>query len=131
MFHGKLRIHTCRVILLTSLVWFLIDVAILSFYTECPGGVCKKSGEYNVEVQEPLVAKTDEQTKLKTEKKNEENRYIKHLTYRTALTRFAYIQSFLFILYDATFSMHSTFYIALIFMKAHARYFNNYLFQSS
>ncbi|XP_044253613.1 polypeptide N-acetylgalactosaminyltransferase 5 isoform X1 [Tribolium madens] len=42
MFHGKLRIHTCRVILLTSLVWFLVDVVILSFYSECLGGSCKK-----------------------------------------------------------------------------------------
>ncbi|KAJ8965124.1 hypothetical protein NQ314_004349 [Rhamnusium bicolor] len=43
MLHGKLRIHTCRVILLTSLVWFLVDVVILSFYSECIGGACKKS----------------------------------------------------------------------------------------
>lgn len=42
MFHGKLRIHTCRVILLTSLVWFLVDVVILSLYSECLGGSCKK-----------------------------------------------------------------------------------------
>ncbi|XP_050299063.1 polypeptide N-acetylgalactosaminyltransferase 5 isoform X3 [Anthonomus grandis grandis] len=41
MFHGKLRIHTCRVILLTSLVWFLVDVVILSFYSECLGSSCK------------------------------------------------------------------------------------------
>jgi hypothetical protein len=45
MFHGKLRIHTCRVILLTSLVWFLVDVVILSFYSECLGGSCKKQPE--------------------------------------------------------------------------------------
>lgn len=42
MFHGKLRIHTCKIILLTSLVWFLVDVVILSFYSECLGGACKK-----------------------------------------------------------------------------------------
>ncbi|XP_076272857.1 polypeptide N-acetylgalactosaminyltransferase 5 isoform X1 [Rhynchophorus ferrugineus] len=41
MFHGKLRLHTCRIILLTSLVWFLVDVVILSFYSECLGGSCK------------------------------------------------------------------------------------------
>lgn len=45
MFHGKLRIHTCRIILLTSLVWFLVDVVILSFYSDCLGGSCRKSGE--------------------------------------------------------------------------------------
>lgn len=42
MLYGKLRIHTCRVILLTSLVWFLVDVVVLSFYSECLGGACKK-----------------------------------------------------------------------------------------
>ncbi|KAF5292232.1 hypothetical protein FQA39_LY14047 [Lamprigera yunnana] len=55
MFHGKLRIHTCRVVLLTSLVWFLIDVVILSFYSECLGGACKKSGEFDIDIQEPIV----------------------------------------------------------------------------
>lgn len=59
MFAGKLRIHTCRVILLTSLVWFLIDVVILSFYSECLGGNCKKSGEYDVIVAESLKANED------------------------------------------------------------------------
>lgn len=54
MLHGKLRIHTCRVILLTSLVWFLVDVVILSFYSECLGGSCKpKTPE-----AQPLVGDT-------------------------------------------------------------------------
>lgn len=55
MFHGKLRLHTCRVILLTSLVWFLVVVVVLSFYSECLGGACKKPGEYNVIVPGALV----------------------------------------------------------------------------
>lgn len=59
MFHGKLRIHTCRVILLTSLVWFLVDVAILSFYSDCLGSSCKKPGETDVIVAEPLKADWD------------------------------------------------------------------------
>lgn len=59
MFHGKLRIHTCRVILLTSLVWFLIDVVILSFYSDCLGGSCKKTGEYEVIVADALVQSED------------------------------------------------------------------------
>lgn len=42
LFPGRLRIHTCRVILLTSLVWFLVDVVVLSFYSECLGGSCNK-----------------------------------------------------------------------------------------
>ncbi|XP_065157687.1 polypeptide N-acetylgalactosaminyltransferase 5-like isoform X1 [Atheta coriaria] len=50
MLHSKLRIHTCRVILLTSLVWFLVVVFLLNFYSECIGSHCKKAGEYDVEV---------------------------------------------------------------------------------
>lgn len=61
MFHGKLRIHTCRVILLTSLVWFLIDVVILSFYSDCLGGSCKKAGEYEVVIADALVQSEDYQ----------------------------------------------------------------------
>ncbi|KAJ8923346.1 hypothetical protein NQ315_001904 [Exocentrus adspersus] len=49
MFHGKLRIHTCRVILLTSLLWFLVDVIILAFYSECLGGSCKKADDAKAE----------------------------------------------------------------------------------
>lgn len=60
MFAGKLRIHTCRVILLTSLVWFLIDVVILSFYSECLGSNCKKRNEYDVMLPESLKANEDD-----------------------------------------------------------------------
>ncbi|XP_057666804.1 polypeptide N-acetylgalactosaminyltransferase 5 isoform X2 [Diorhabda carinulata] len=52
MLYGKLRIHTCRVILLTSLAWFLIDVVVLSFYSDCIGGSCKKVDNIQAE---PLV----------------------------------------------------------------------------
>nr|XP_022916972.1 polypeptide N-acetylgalactosaminyltransferase 5-like isoform X1 [Onthophagus taurus] len=56
------RIHTCRVILLTSLVWFLVFVVVLSFYSDCLGGNCsgnnKKSDDFNVLVPGGLV-KTD------------------------------------------------------------------------
>ncbi|XP_063227799.1 polypeptide N-acetylgalactosaminyltransferase 5 isoform X2 [Bacillus rossius redtenbacheri] len=38
MFRTKFRIHTCRVVLLTSLVWFLVYVAVLTFYSDCLGG---------------------------------------------------------------------------------------------
>jgi len=38
MFRTKVRIHTCKVILLTSLVWFLVDVFVLTFYSDCVGG---------------------------------------------------------------------------------------------
>ncbi|XP_031352830.1 polypeptide N-acetylgalactosaminyltransferase 5 isoform X1 [Photinus pyralis] len=79
MFHGKLRIHTCRVVLLTSLVWFLIDVIILSLYSECLGGTCKKAGEYDVEVAEALVAVTHEEKDVGENhlNKRDDNRSIK------------------------------------------------------
>jgi polypeptide N-acetylgalactosaminyltransferase len=38
MFRSKIRIHTCQVILLTSLVWFLVDVMVLMLYSDCIGG---------------------------------------------------------------------------------------------
>lgn len=34
------RLHTCRVILLTSLVWFLVAAVLLMYYTECRGKDC-------------------------------------------------------------------------------------------
>ncbi|KAF7989983.1 hypothetical protein HCN44_008657 [Aphidius gifuensis] len=35
MFRSKIRIHTCQVILLTSMVWFLVDVIVLMLYSDC------------------------------------------------------------------------------------------------
>lgn len=53
MFRGRLRSSTCRIIVLTSLVWLLIDVVIIMNYTDCIGSssfLCKKPGEYDIEV---------------------------------------------------------------------------------
>lgn len=60
MFRSKIRIHTCRVILLTSLVWFLVDVVVLTFYSDCLGGNCKKSNEYDVELVNHRISSEDE-----------------------------------------------------------------------
>nr|CAD7595837.1 unnamed protein product [Timema genevievae] len=38
MLRTKIRIHTCKVIVLTSLVWFLVFVVVLTFYSDCVGG---------------------------------------------------------------------------------------------
>ncbi|XP_011304584.1 polypeptide N-acetylgalactosaminyltransferase 5 isoform X1 [Fopius arisanus] len=38
MFRSKIRIHTCQVILLTSLVWFLVDVIVIMLYSDCISG---------------------------------------------------------------------------------------------
>lgn len=46
MFRGKMRMSTCRIILITSLAWLLIDVIIIMKYTDgLGGGLFKKSQE--------------------------------------------------------------------------------------
>lgn len=64
MFRSKIRIHTCRVILLTSLVWFLVDVVVLTFYSDCLSGNCKRSNEYDVEIDSSkLIPEDDNQVR--------------------------------------------------------------------
>jgi hypothetical protein len=46
MFRGKMRMSTCRIILITSLAWLLIDVIIIMKYTDGLG--FKKSHENEV-----------------------------------------------------------------------------------
>lgn len=44
MFRGKLRMSTCRIILITSLAWLLIDVILIMKYSDgLSGGLFKKS----------------------------------------------------------------------------------------
>ena len=44
MFRGKMRMSTCRIILITSLAWLLIDVIIIMRYTDgLGGGIFKKN----------------------------------------------------------------------------------------
>lgn len=53
MFRGKIRTNTCRIIVMTSLVWLLIDVVLIMHYSDCIGNEgwrCKKPGEYDVGV---------------------------------------------------------------------------------
>lgn len=38
MFRGKFRMQTCKIIVATSLVWFLLYIVLLMYYTGCPGG---------------------------------------------------------------------------------------------
>jgi hypothetical protein len=53
MFRGRIRMSTCRIILITSLAWLLIDVIIIMKYTDTLGsGLFKRSNEYNVEVSD-------------------------------------------------------------------------------
>jgi hypothetical protein len=49
MFRGKMRMSTCRIILITSLAWLLIDVIIIMRYTDgLGGGIFKKSAKNEV-----------------------------------------------------------------------------------
>lgn len=48
MLRGKFRTNTCRIIILTSLVWLLVDVIIIMNYTS--NYTEKRKGEYDVEV---------------------------------------------------------------------------------
>lgn len=50
MFRGKMRMSTCRIILITSLAWLLIDVIIIMKYTD---GIFKKPRDN--EVSEPVA----------------------------------------------------------------------------
>ena len=36
--------HTCRIILFTSLVWFLLDVAVLFYYSDSPSSTRANNG---------------------------------------------------------------------------------------
>lgn len=51
MFRGKMRTNTCRIILLTSLVWLVVDVVLLMRYADFFNSVEKRAGEYDVEVR--------------------------------------------------------------------------------
>lgn len=49
MFRGKMRMSTCRIILITSLAWLLIDVILIMKYTDgLNGGLFKKSRDNEV-----------------------------------------------------------------------------------
>ncbi|XP_060850051.1 polypeptide N-acetylgalactosaminyltransferase 5 isoform X2 [Rhopalosiphum padi] len=41
MFRSKFRLHTCKIIIATSLLWIFIDIMVLMYYTECIGPNCK------------------------------------------------------------------------------------------
>ncbi|XP_044758630.1 polypeptide N-acetylgalactosaminyltransferase 5 [Coccinella septempunctata] len=57
MFLGKLRYHTYKIVLLTSIFWLLLMVVVVSFYSnECLGGSCKKATEEKIGEQSALNA---------------------------------------------------------------------------
>ncbi|XP_045477623.1 polypeptide N-acetylgalactosaminyltransferase 5 isoform X1 [Harmonia axyridis] len=57
MLLGKLRYHTYKIVLLTSIFWLLLMVVVISFYSsECIGGSCKKAAEVQIGEQNALIA---------------------------------------------------------------------------
>lgn len=51
MFRGKVRSNTCRIIILTSIVWLLVDVVVLMHYVDLfSSNTGRRTGEYEVEV---------------------------------------------------------------------------------
>ncbi|KAH8260354.1 hypothetical protein KR026_009947 [Drosophila bipectinata] len=50
---GRMRSNTCRIVLITSLVWVIFDFVLIARYSDCigkDGWRCKRSGEYDVEL---------------------------------------------------------------------------------
>jgi hypothetical protein len=65
MFRGKMRMSTCRIILITSLAWLLIDVIIIMRYTDgLSGGIFKKNTQSEVSIR-----KTPSKVKAKKSEK--------------------------------------------------------------
>ncbi|RLU27396.1 hypothetical protein DMN91_001200 [Ooceraea biroi] len=60
MFRSKIRIHTCQVILLTSLVWFLVDVMVLMLYSDCIGGSGWGCADNKQQQQQQQALQSDE-----------------------------------------------------------------------
>lgn len=75
MFTGKLRFHTCRIVLLTSLFWLLFMVAALSFYFDCLGGSCKKGFENEIGEKAALIDDNQIDYDDSFNKNNDVNKY--------------------------------------------------------
>ncbi|XP_050425179.1 polypeptide N-acetylgalactosaminyltransferase 5 isoform X1 [Adelges cooleyi] len=43
MFRSKFRLHTCKIVIATSLLWIFIDILILMYYPDCIGPNCKSN----------------------------------------------------------------------------------------
>lgn len=61
--------QTCKIILATSLIWFLIDVVLLFYYTDCRGAGCGGGGDGSSKgpSADPLVQSDDNQFNLRND----------------------------------------------------------------
>lgn len=55
MFRSKFRLHTCKIVIATSLLWIFIDIVFIMYYTDCIGPNCKTK---NANVDEPAEEST-------------------------------------------------------------------------
>lgn len=49
MFRSKFRLQTCKIVVATSLLWIVIDIAVIMYYTDCVGPNCKAKSAANVD----------------------------------------------------------------------------------
>lgn len=58
LFRGNLRSTTCRIVLLTSVVWLIVDVVVLMRFSDYFSATGRRTGEFDVEVSEARNIKT-------------------------------------------------------------------------
>lgn len=51
---GNLRSTTCRIVLLTSIVWLIVDVVVLMRYSDYFSATGRRAGEFDVEVSSDI-----------------------------------------------------------------------------
>ena len=56
----RIRMQTCKIILATSLIWFLIDVVLLLYYTDCGGNGCAGAADGKGPSADSLIRRNDE-----------------------------------------------------------------------
>ncbi|CAL4090580.1 unnamed protein product [Meganyctiphanes norvegica] len=69
---SRLRVHTCKIVLVTSLVWFVLDVAVIMYYSDCTTGSgwgCNKASDSSLERRalNPKVAKVRDVKNIEAE----------------------------------------------------------------
>jgi len=55
----RMRSQTVKIILATSLLWFLVDVAIIMYYTDCGRSGCRGRDDSKGPSADPLVHSDD------------------------------------------------------------------------
>ena len=84
----KFRLNSCRVILVTSLVWFIVDVIILAFYFDTLSNPKKSSQSEKDSISESHVAQVDALQAYPEQVKNDQKQETGvSITYKIALLK--------------------------------------------